>query len=560
MHIPLPKPTNRDWTPWSSTRRVESIFLVFDSHPRPNHPNGAAVQIFPSHQRDEVAEYLMDLFQVDQDLINDPNLEWTVQLLGQLSYHLLAPSRAPEPLDEYALNMRILAADHKRNWAEDKLNASEAEVRTLRSKVFDKEQEVAMLNFNVQRKQDEINRLKAQLNRPLPQPPREESRTGSWFSSGNRAGESISSKSKGKKRDDSAGWQGSWQMSPSRKEENRFSSWPVNDTKGGESSGSSGKAWGGSKSSANTRTSGTANFEFSQWGKAPPRPPASYASASSKASGSSNQYRSPVEEEDARSIELALRLQQEYDAETVQFSMGESLAKSMERPQFECGICMDTYTDEVIARIDGCGHSCCRDCMRSNIQSKIEDRKYPIPCPFCVVGSDENDKPGRGLGMIPTWIVETIGISPDLFNIFTEMQLAEYSIMVDCRGCSNSVFVDRKDYDRAEIITCPMPRCTYAWCKQCNQTIQGGSKHSCDGSAELETLMHQRGWKHCPGCRTPIERSMGCNHMTCTTPGCNMHFCYKCGAIVINGGTRNEIQAAVGSHFRTCALFDVPRE
>ncbi|CAE6335596.1 unnamed protein product [Rhizoctonia solani] len=124
---------------------------------------------------------------------------------------------------------------------------------------------------------------------------------------------------------------------------------------------------------------------------------------------------------------------------------------------------------------------------------------------------------------------------------------------------SSSVFVDRKDYDLAEIITCPMPRCINAWCKQCNQTIQGGGKHSCDGSAELETLMHQRGWKHCPGCRTPIERSMGCNHMTCTTPGCNMHFCYKCGAVVINGGTRTEIQTAVSSHFRSCALFDVPR-
>ncbi|CAE7171213.1 unnamed protein product [Rhizoctonia solani] len=517
LHIPIPQPTVYDMAPWTS-RQIDSIYLVFDSHPRPNHPNGAAVQIFPSRPSDDVAEYLMDLFQVDQDIINDPNLEWTVQLFGQLSYHVLAPSLAPESLDEYALNMRILEVDRKLGWAEEKLKAAEAETRKLRSTVFDKEQELAMLNFNNRRKQDEVQRLKAQLDRPLPPAPKEESKTGSWLYSGNRTGES--SKSKGKGRDNS----GSWQTSP-RKEETKFPSW-FNDSGAGEPSGSSTKGWGDSSGpkSANSRTSGTSDFEFSRWDRAPPRP--TYASAAShKASGSSGRRRTIAEDEEARSLELAFRLQREFDDETTQLSMGESLAKSMERPKFDCQICMEEYTDEAIARIDECGHSCCRDCMRSNIQSKIEERRYPIPCPFCVAGSDSTNAQGRrGVGVIPVWVVETIGITPELYNIYTEMQLAEHSIMVDCRGClcSNSVFVDRKDYNLAEIITCPMPRCIYAWCKQCNQTVQGGAKHSCDGSAELETLMHQRGWKHCPGCNTPIERSMGCNHMTCTTPGCNM--------------------------------------
>ncbi|CAE6502185.1 unnamed protein product [Rhizoctonia solani] len=541
MHIPIPQPTAYDWAPWTS-RRVDSMYLVFDSHPRPNHPDGAAVQVFPSRSVEDIAEYLMDLFQVDQDIINDPSLEWTVQLLGQLSYHVLAPSIASEPLDEYALNMRILEADRKRNWAEEKFKAAEVEARKLRSKVFDKEQEIAMLHFSNRRQHDEIQSLKAQVKRSLPTA-REEPRTSSWFSSGNRLGEGSKSKGKGKGRDNS----GSWQSPP--KEETKFPSWFSNDSRGGEGSGSPSKGRGnsgGSKTGAGSRTSGTSDFEFSQWSKGPPQLPSSYASAASpKASGSSNHHRTAAEDEEARSLELALRLQREFDHETVQVSMGESLAKSMERPKFDCGICMDEYTDEAIARIDTCGHACCRDCMRGNIQSKIEERRYPIPCPFCVAGSNDNDAQGRReAGTIPIWVVETIGISPELYNIYTEMQLAEHSIMIDCR--------------RLKLSVCGS--CTYAWCKQCNQAIQGGAKHSCDGSAELETLMHQRGWKHCPGCRTPIERSVGCNHMTCTTPGCNMHFCYKCGAIVTNGGTRHEIQAAVSNHYRSCALFDVPRE
>lgn len=34
----------------------------------------------------------------------------------------------------------------------------------------------------------------------------------------------------------------------------------------------------------------------------------------------------------------------------------------------------------------------------------------------------------------------------------------------------------------------------------------------------------------CPGCKSIIEKSEGCNHMTCDQ--CRTHFCYRCGAAV----------------------------
>ncbi|KAF9480440.1 hypothetical protein BDN70DRAFT_612528 [Pholiota conissans] len=31
----------------------------------------------------------------------------------------------------------------------------------------------------------------------------------------------------------------------------------------------------------------------------------------------------------------------------------------------------------------------------------------------------------------------------------------------------------------------------------------------------------------CPGCRSHVQKSEGCNHMSCTR--CTHHFCYRCG-------------------------------
>ncbi|KAI0067871.1 hypothetical protein BV25DRAFT_1953211 [Artomyces pyxidatus] len=37
----------------------------------------------------------------------------------------------------------------------------------------------------------------------------------------------------------------------------------------------------------------------------------------------------------------------------------------------------------------------------------------------------------------------------------------------------------------------------------------------------------------CPGCRVHVEKTMGCNHMTCAR--CRQHFCYRCGSKLLAG-------------------------
>ncbi|ELU36911.1 hypothetical protein AG1IA_09053 [Rhizoctonia solani AG-1 IA] len=94
--------------------------------------------------------------------------------------------------------------------------------------------------------------------------------------------------------------------------------------------------------------------------------------------------------------------------------------------------------------------------------------------------------------------------------------------------------VSREDYNdpASKSFTC-----------SCSTTIDKDKPHTCDGSAELTRLMDE-----------------GCNHMTCTTPACNTHFCYVCGGKVIQSVIRNEINEAIMQHFSNCKLFDVPDE
>nr|VWO93935.1 Uncharacterized protein [Ganoderma boninense] len=118
--------------------------------------------------------------------------------------------------------------------------------------------------------------------------------------------------------------------------------------------------------------------------------------------------------------------------------------------------------------------------------------------------------------------IQQLGLNEKQYEIFNEMQMARFSTIIHCRKCLNTIFVDKGEYQEAQEIVCPLPRCGYAWCKLCSQPIEiGGVKHSCDGTFELNHLMRQRGWKHCPGCQTPAEKIDGCNHMTCMSPGCN---------------------------------------
>ncbi|TBU43354.1 hypothetical protein BD309DRAFT_864500 [Dichomitus squalens] len=249
---------------------------------------------------------------------------------------------------------------------------------------------------------------------------------------------------------------------------------------------------------------------------------------------------------------LASQLQRAYDEENQQLAQQLRHLKDIQPTFFDCGICFERHQDDHLARVMPCGHSYCRPCLRAYAVSKINEHRFPILCPSCVA-----DRGRSEFG--DDFAIQQLGLGERQYEMFCELQLARFSTVIHCRRCLKTIFVDKAEYEEAQEIVCPLRGCGYAWCKACSQAIQiGGPKHSCDGSSELKDLMAQRGWKHCPGesgCQTPAEKIDGCNHMTCMSPGCNAHFCYLCGQLIVQSVLRNEIQSAVSRHYRRCVLF-----
>ncbi|KAJ6456119.1 hypothetical protein C8R45DRAFT_581638 [Mycena sanguinolenta] len=218
--------------------------------------------------------------------------------------------------------------------------------------------------------------------------------------------------------------------------------------------------------------------------------------------------------------------------------------------QFECGICFEKHAEDFVSRVSKCNHRFCLNCMKSYVISKLEDKVYPIFCPTCT--TDRQATPAE----ITDALVQTLGLSDNQYRTLTELQMALFSINVECPGCKESMNIDREDYQARSTLVCPKRNCNHWWCKRCRQPVGWyAPEHSC-GLSELEDLGQREGWKRCPGCTTMIEKADGCNHMRCTAPSCNTHFCYFCGELIVTSAIRQEVDLAVIQHYRRCSMME----
>ncbi|CAL1701269.1 unnamed protein product [Somion occarium] len=540
----------------------KDVFVTFDSHPRDTHPDGAA---FIFHQSlDHAATYLGSLLRYDPHLLADSNMQWQAQLLANYSGHVFVSKRTlVEPTDlmhavvDSSLEVLVLKAEVAE--LKQQNESLRADNRRLENKAADLELQTGHLLDSLRSARKSSQPLSSVTPTHVHSEPW---RTNPWNASASLASTSAralrdshssssvklsssssgssqsTSKSKGKlvmktteeRDDDDVAFATRIQLEWMEEDTDKETSTPPPAKKQHtdsppRSSKSTGKGKGKyvmrAEDELDDNDEAYATRLQIQWMQDPTEDP---------------------------SIKLAIQKQSEFEEEDRRLrAQMKALQEAVPQPAvFKCGICLEEESEYMIARIEPCGHAFCRDCVRSYLQSKLGEHRFPILCPSCTADKKTSD-PGT----------QQIGLSEDEFALFTELEMASFSILLHCRKCKNAVFVDKCEYDEEKIIVCPLPGCTHAWCKNCSVTIESGNPpHSCDGTNELNHLMTERGWKYCPGCRTPAEKVDGCNHMTCISPGCNAHFCYLCGQIIVQSVLPNEIQRALSDHYARCRMID----
>lgn len=229
----------------------------------------------------------------------------------------------------------------------------------------------------------------------------------------------------------------------------------------------------------------------------------------------------------------------------------EALARSFEQQQFVCSVCLDDCPiDSIFELPDTCDHDeeVCRDCARRWVVTKMEESRFPIPCP---VGSCANSvHPDRcQLILDEAEMIKFLNLS--LEHWADQSGEAYHCPTPDCKG------LVCMDGERTYALC---PSCDNEWCVACKTAWHQGS--SCEEYQEwrksndpegkhVEELMKVNNWRSCPNCAAVVEKSEGCNHMTCR---CTHHFCYLCGEILAFHHQTNYY-----AHFQTgrCSLFDV---
>ncbi len=143
---------------------------------------------------------------------------------------------------------------------------------------------------------------------------------------------------------------------------------------------------------------------------------------------------------------LAIELQRAYDAENRQLERQMKDLKDIQPVFFDCGVCLERYQDDHLARVMPCGHSYCRPCLRGYAVSKIEEHRFPIVCPSCSVDKNRSEHGGRpdsasrrclltesSLSELDEFAVQQLGLNEKQYEIFNEMQMARFSTIIHCR-------------------------------------------------------------------------------------------------------------------------------
>eukprot|EP00455_Lapot_gusevi_P048641 TRINITY_DN6758_c0_g1_i1.p1 TRINITY_DN6758_c0_g1~~TRINITY_DN6758_c0_g1_i1.p1 ORF type:complete len:550 (-),score=-20.03 TRINITY_DN6758_c0_g1_i1:24-1673(-) len=179
-----------------------------------------------------------------------------------------------------------------------------------------------------------------------------------------------------------------------------------------------------------------------------------------------------------------------------------------------CVICMDEFHPLDMVTLP-CSHKFCFFCCRGYFHTQIRDGKVKelVKCPDLTCRVAIKPEAIQPLVSEPMWLKYL------QFARNHEVRINPLARFCPRPGCDNILY-GRKQEKR---LACE--KCNYVMCFECNNEYHGNT----DCNRHLDRLVDEwavgKDVQPCPQCRTPIEKTEGCNHMSCS---CGYQFCWLC--------------------------------
>ncbi|XP_006834755.1 PREDICTED: probable E3 ubiquitin-protein ligase RNF217 [Chrysochloris asiatica] len=191
-----------------------------------------------------------------------------------------------------------------------------------------------------------------------------------------------------------------------------------------------------------------------------------------------------------------------------------------------CRVCLE---DKPIKPLPCCKKAVCEECLKVYLSSQVQLGQVDIKCPIteCFEFLEE------------TTVTYNLTHEDSIkYKYFLELGRIDSSTK-PCPQCKHFTTFKKKGHiptpSRSESkykIQCPT--CQFVWCFKCHspwhegvncKEYKKGDKLLRHWASEIEH--GQRNAQKCPKCKIHIQRTEGCDHMTCSQ--CNTNFCYRCG-------------------------------